>query len=158
MERKGKRRKRKERKRKESSFDWMLNNILSLFINKKKTERLKSALYLKLKKRKVSKKGQNVFMKSPEYRFKTPRRCLSCSIRLENRFPPTGNKEKLFRTLFFQKKLHSAVNTKESSMLAKRFVSSASRGGFDQSKLGKSHMGKALVLKINIQTWCAETA
>ena len=38
-------------------------------------------------------------MKSSENSFEKPKGCLSCSIRFENHFSPTGNKKKLFEKL-----------------------------------------------------------
>ena len=53
-------------------------------------------------------------------------------------FPQLGTEKNFRNILFFRKRSHSAENPKGSSMLAKRFVSSKSRGGFDKNKLGKS--------------------
>ena len=86
-------------------------------------------------------------MKSSENSLKTPKGCLSCSIRLENYFSPTGNKklllfETIYRFFFFPKMTHSAENPKDSSMLAMCFVSSKRRGSFDKSKSEQSGIEK----------------
>ena len=75
-----------------------------------------------------------MFLKSSENSFETPKGCLSCSIRLGNHFYPTG------KNFFFRKMSHSAENPRQSSILAKRFVSSKRRGDFDKNKLEKSRM------------------
>ena len=49
---------------------------------KTRRELLKSALYLSSKSAKFLKHAQDVFMKSSENSFETPKGCLSCSIRL----------------------------------------------------------------------------
>ena len=60
-------------------------------------ERLKSALYLRAK---FLKYAQDVFKKSSENSFETPKGCLSCSIRLENHFFPNWKQ----KTFFLKKK------------------------------------------------------
>ena len=61
-------------------------------------------------------------------------------------FPQLETKKNIFN-FFFRKLSHSAENPKGSSMLAKRFVSSKSRGGFDKNKLEKSHEKKNVDLE-----------
>ena len=57
--------------------------IFCIPLQKTRRERLKSALYLRLKKRKVFfKYAQDVFMESFENSIETPKGGLSCSIRL----------------------------------------------------------------------------
>ena len=87
-----------------------------------------------------NKYAQDVFMKSSE-KFRDTQKV---PLMLErNHFSPTGNKKNNYlekNGLFLRKMSHSAENSEESSMLAKRFVSSKSRGDFNENKLEKSHI------------------
>ena len=66
--------------------------LITTLIGETRRERLKSALYLRLKKSKVLKYVQDVFMKSSEKSFETPKGCLSSSIRFGNHFLPKWEK------------------------------------------------------------------
>ena len=70
--------------------------LLRLFLDQTRRERLKPALYVRLKKHKIFNICPGRIDESSENSFETPKRCLSCSIIHETHFFPNWNKEKTF--------------------------------------------------------------
>ena len=89
-----------------------------LITNKTRTSKV-GAIPQRLKKRKVLKHAQDVFMKSSENSSETPKGCLSCSKRLRNHFSPTGNKKTFLekiRIVSIRKMSHSAEKFKRGTL------------------------------------------
>ena len=79
---------------------WLFRGPTIFLQRQTRRERLRSALYLRLKKCKFLKFAQDVFMKSSKNSFKTPKGCLSCSLSFGNHFSPNW-KHKNFEKIRF---------------------------------------------------------